>query len=123
HYSGAAVWDQRNFTSLARLKAHSCSGRNIQAVSERSLAVELKPAIGLREMVMTADLDRSVSCVGNGKRNRRPILVENDLARCWKNFARYHFSPLLSLANWIVNTHQFGAIGKCRFHVNLGDHF
>src|SRR5690349_3828099 len=95
HYSGAAVWDQRNFTSLARLKAHSCSCRNIKAVSERSLAIKLESRVRLGEVVMAADLDWPVACVGNGKGDGIAILIKDDLARCWKNFARYHFSSLL----------------------------
>src|SRR5262245_35430808 len=28
-----------------------------------------------------------------------------------------------SLANWIVNTNEFAAIGERCFHLNIGDHF
>src|ERR1700741_4806843 len=69
---------------------------------------------------MTADLDRSVASVCDLKGDRRSVLVQNDVATCCKNLARYHVSP--ASANWIVNAHEFGSIGESCFHLHLGNH-
>src|SRR5258708_25391506 len=126
----APVGDQPDFTGLARLEAHSRSRRNVQAIPESSLSIKGESRVGLGEMIMTADLDRSVAGVGDSKRDGRSILVQDDLARCRKNLARYHVSShqslrriMSSLANWIVNAYEFGAIGERCFHLHLVDHF
>src|SRR5262245_54851830 len=99
-------------------------------------------------MIMAADLNRPVACVGDWKRDGGSVLVQDDLARCWKNLARYHICLrylaktasgetsatvnarqteieriIGSLANWIVNGNELGAVGKRRFHLHLADHF
>src|SRR6266404_8199155 len=89
----APVGDKPNFTGLARLEAHSRSRRNVQAIPKSSLSIECKSCVGLGEVIMTADLDRSVACVRDSKRDGRSILVKDNLARCWKGLARYHVSP------------------------------
>src|SRR6185437_740598 len=50
-----------------------------------------------------------------------PVLVQNDVASCCKNLARYHVRP--RLPNWVVNAYEFCSIGKRRFHLDLGYHF
>src|SRR5499425_1194461 len=71
-------------------------------------------------MVMTPDLDRPVAGVSDFKLDGGFVLVQDDLARCWKNLARYHVSH--TSGNWVMNAHEFGAIGKSRFHLHLGNH-
>src|SRR4029077_14284100 len=88
----ARVRDQPTFTRLAWLEAHSCSRRNVQAISKRSLSIESESCVRLGEMIVTADLDRSVARVRHSKRNRCSILIKDNLSRCWKNLARYHIS-------------------------------
>src|SRR5262245_60510588 len=90
------VGDQPNFTGLARLEAHSRSRRNVQAIPKSSLSIKVESRVGLSEMIMTADLDRSVAYVGDPKRDGRSILVQDNLARCWNNLAWYHVSLPLS---------------------------
>ena len=80
--ASARVGDQPNFTGLARLEAHGRSRRNIQAIAKSSLSIEGESRVGLREMIMTADLDRSVARIGNFERNRGSVLVQDDLAGC-----------------------------------------
>src|SRR5262249_10037528 len=84
------IRDQTDVAGLSRLEAHGRARRNVQAVAKRSPSIEGERRVGLGEMIMTADLDRSVARVGNAKRYRCPILVQDDLAGCWKNLARYH---------------------------------
>src|SRR5258708_31898795 len=123
--------DQRNFTGLARLEGQGRSRRNVQATPKSSLSIKGESRVGLSEMIMTADLDWSVACVRDSKRDGRSILVQDNLAGCRKNLARYHVSPQSkplrritgSLANWIVNADELGAIGERCFHLHLVDHF
>src|SRR5262245_57907508 len=89
----ASVRDETNFTRLARLEAHSRSRRNVQAISESRLSVKGESRVGLGEMIVTADLDRSVARVRDSKRNRCFILIKDNVSRCWKYLARYHVSP------------------------------
>src|SRR5215469_1046759 len=86
----AAVRDKRNFTGLSRLEPHRRSRWNVQPTTKGGFSVESKSCVRLGKMVVTADLDRSVACVRDFERNCRSVLVQNDLARCWKNLAGYH---------------------------------
>src|SRR6201997_1908576 len=69
---------------------------------------------------MTADLDRSVPSVCDLKGDRRSVLVQDNVARCCENLARYHVS--LTSSNWVVNAHEFRSIGESCFHLHLGNH-
>ena len=84
---------ERDFAGLARFESHSGSRRNVQATSKSSLPIEGESAVALSKMIMTANLDRSVAGVRDFKRDRHAILVQDNLATCWKNLARYHLSP------------------------------
>src|SRR5262245_4470273 len=86
----ASIGYQQNFTGLARFEAHRRSRRNVQAIPKSSLSIKGESRVGLSEMIMTADLDRPVASVRNAKRDGRSILVQDNLARCWNNLARYH---------------------------------
>src|ERR1700756_3376813 len=69
---------------------------------------------------MTADLDRSVASVCDLKGDRRSVLVQDNVARCCENLARYHLSH--ASTNWVVNAHEFRSIGKSCFHLHLGNY-
>src|SRR5262249_6855335 len=71
-------------------------------------------------MVMTPYLDRPVARISDFKGHVRPVLVEDYLAGCWKNLAGYRVSR--TSGNWVMNTHEFSAIGKRRFHLHLRNH-
>src|SRR6266446_7319858 len=58
-------------------------------------------------MVMTADLDWSVVSVYHGKRDRRSILIKDNLARSWKNLARYHDHVLLDCFDSLCDLHSY----------------
>src|SRR6516162_3737187 len=75
HQARARVGDQRNFARLARFEAHSRSGRNVQAIPTSSLSIKGQSGIRFGEMIVTADLDRSVAGVCHSERDGRPILV------------------------------------------------
>src|SRR5580704_14051549 len=80
-------------------------------------------------MIMTTNLDRSVASVGDSKRDGLSILVQDNLARSWKNLARYHVNPSLSSriinssANRIVNADELGTIRESSFDLHLVKHF
>ena len=86
----STVGDQPNFTGLARLEAHRRSCRDVQAVSKSGLSIKGERRIRLGEMAVTANLDRSVTRVGDSKRNDRPILVQDNVTGRRKKFTRYH---------------------------------
>src|ERR1700756_519871 len=67
-----SVGDERNFPGLARLEADGRSRRNVESIPKRNLSVKGESRIGLSEMIMTADLDRSVASVRHCDRNRYP---------------------------------------------------
>src|ERR1700746_454289 len=83
----AGVGYQPDIAGLPRLEVHGSSRRNIQAKAHSSPPVESESGVGLGEMIMTADLDRSVACVGDLERHSRSVLVEDNLAGSWKNLA------------------------------------
>src|SRR5262245_19276745 len=86
----ALIGDQRYFTRQARLEAHGRSRRNVETIPEGSPSIEGESRIGLGEMIMAADLNRPVARVGDDESDGGSVLVQDDLARCWKNLARYH---------------------------------
>ena len=88
--AGAAIGYQPDLSGLTRLETHSSSRRNVQTIPKSSLSIEGKSRVGLGEMIMTADLDRSVACVGDFEMHGRSVLVKDNLASCWQNLARYH---------------------------------
>src|SRR5215831_4205801 len=89
-HAGATVGDQRNLAGLPWLKSHRRPSRNIEATAKRGLAIELERRVGLGEMIVTADLDRPVACVGDREQNRCSIAVQDDLARCRYDLAGNH---------------------------------
>ena len=52
-----------------------------------TVAIEFERAIGLREVIVAADLDRPIAAVGHGHLHGLASFVEDDLAVCGKNFA------------------------------------
>src|ERR1700751_5258117 len=69
---------------------------------------------------MAPNLYRPVASVCYRNNDGSSVPVQNDVASCCKNLARYHVSP--ASANWIVNAHEFGSIGESCFHLHLGNH-
>src|SRR5262249_15433796 len=93
--TNADVGDEPNFTGQARLETHSRSSRNVQTISESGFPIEGESRVGFSKMIVAADLDRSVACVGNREHDISPILVQDDLARCWENLAGCHHNPAI----------------------------
>src|SRR5580700_10797804 len=89
----ALIRDQRNFARLPRFETHCRSRGNVQTTPKSSLPIKRQSRVGLGEMIVTAHLDRPVTRVGDRQRDGGSIFVQDDLARCWKYFARYHVSP------------------------------
>ena len=110
---------ERDFAGLARFESHSGSRRNIQATSKSSAPIEGESAVALSKMIMTANLDRSITGICYCKGNCRSILVEDNLARRWEYLSRYHIRLLI---NWIVNADEFDSVGECCFHLHVVDH-
>src|SRR5580693_7832541 len=62
--------DELHVAGLPRLEAHRGAGRDVEPHAARFLAVELQRRIGLEEMVVRADLDRTVATIGDRERHR-----------------------------------------------------
>src|SRR5580704_16568781 len=84
------IGDERHFTGLTRLELDSRSSRNVEATAKSCPPIERESHVRLGKMIMAADLDRSVACVGDSERHGRSALVQDNLADGWKNFARNH---------------------------------
>src|SRR3954468_19459263 len=81
---------------LSRLEPHGGAGRDIEPHAASLLAVELQRRIGLEEMIVRADLDRTVACVGNRQRRRLAAGIELNLAVLDEEFTGNHSRNLLS---------------------------
>jgi hypothetical protein len=88
--AGAAVWDEPNCTGLAWLEADGRSRWNVQPAPESRFSIKGESRVGLGKMIMTTDLNRSVSCIRDSERDRCSIAVQSNFAGFWENFARYH---------------------------------
>src|SRR5215475_8544170 len=93
HQARTTIGNQRDLARLTWLEAHRRPGRDVQAATERSPSVEVEGRVGLGEMIVTSDLDRPVTGVGNREGNDRSPLVQNDLARCWNDLSGHHRNP------------------------------
>src|SRR5258705_8698639 len=71
---------QLHVARLSRLETHRGAGGNIEPHAARFLALEFQRRIGLEEMIMRADLDRTVARIGDGERHRLAAGIEFDLA-------------------------------------------
>ncbi len=89
--------------------------------AERGGPVEFERSICFEKMIVAADLDRPVSCILDAHGNLPPPGVNFDVAAHWQDFARP--DPVGGLGkpsrpDRIVDRHEFGAIGKCSFHLD-----
>src|SRR3546814_1215306 len=77
HGTAAAIGDQRHLAALPRLEPHRRARRDIEALAVCRLPVEQQGGVGLREMIVAADLDRPVAAIGDGDcRHRQPIVAD-----------------------------------------------
>jgi hypothetical protein len=86
----APIRNQPHLASLAGLESHRGSRGYIQATPASGLSIECQGCIGLREMVMTSNLDRPVTRVGNSERDCDRARVQDDLTRRGEHFSRNH---------------------------------
>src|SRR5215469_2424967 len=89
-------------------------------MTKRRLPIKPESRVCLGEVVMAANLYRPIASVCDLNNDGSSVLVQNDVAGHGKNFAWYHF--IHASANWVMNTHQFGAVWKSCFHLHLGNH-
>src|SRR5580658_6169594 len=86
----ALIGNHPDLTTLTGFEPHSGSRRNVQAASTGSMPVKCQSRVGLREVIMTPDLNRPIARVGHTEGEGRGIRIQDDLARCGENLARYH---------------------------------
>src|SRR6185437_652481 len=75
---------------LARLEAHRGAGGDIEPHAARLLAFELQRRIGFEEMIVRADLDRTVAGVGDRQRHGLAAGIELDLTVLDEEFTGDH---------------------------------
>src|SRR5207244_1290927 len=73
-------------------ETHRRAGGDVEATAARHGAVEREGLVGLREMVVRADLDRAIAGIGDRYRGGGPAGVELDVARRGDDFAGSHGS-------------------------------
>src|SRR6516225_9263405 len=94
----SGVSDEPDLAALSRLEAGRGAGRDIEPIAARLFAVKGECGVGFVEVVMRADLDRAVACIGDGQRDRRAAGVELDVARGGEDLARDHGSTIPAFA-------------------------
>src|SRR5258707_11478637 len=77
---------EMHVAGLAGLETHRGAGGDVEAHAAGLFAVELQRRVGLEEMVVRADLDRTVAGVGDRQRHRLATGVEFDFAVLDKQF-------------------------------------
>src|SRR3546814_439463 len=90
HGTAAAIGDQRHLAALPRLEPHRRARRDIEALAVCRLPVEQQGGVGLREMILAADLDRPVAAIGDGDCRHRQPIVEDMLVVAGDDFAGDH---------------------------------
>src|SRR5262245_49515613 len=93
HPSLARVAHERDVALLTGLEADGRARRDVEAEAARLVAVEDQRVVGLEEVVVRADLDRSIAAVGDPHGHPLAPLVERDLAVEDQHFAWDHWTP------------------------------
>ena len=73
--SCARIGNEPDFARLTRFEAHGGSCRDIQAVTNGKLSLKGEGRVALREMIMTANLDRPVARIGDLKGDGDPVPI------------------------------------------------
>src|SRR5450830_78667 len=117
--ASAAKLHQLHFAQFARFKAHGSASRNIQVHAERDLAREIQGFVDFEKVVVTADLNRSVTGVDGPEGGGWPPRVELDIG-----VRRDDFTGCGQLchkqetgAYRLVHRNQLGAVGEGAFHL------
>src|SRR5437868_13968386 len=71
--------DELHVAGLAGFEANGGAGGDIEAHAAGLFAVEFQRGVGFEEMIVRADLDRTVAGVGDVKRHRLAASIEFDL--------------------------------------------
>src|SRR5579883_2083538 len=100
----ARIGHQAHGPGLPGLEPHRGSGRDVEPVPARLLALELERRIGLEEMIVRADLDRPVAGVGDVERDRLAAGIELDFAVLRQDFPWNHVFPLQRIGAWTVTS-------------------
>src|SRR5882757_11394312 len=87
--------DELHVAGLARLEAHRGAGGDVEPHAAGASAIEFQRRIGFEEMIVRADLDRTVAGIRHRQRHRLATGVELDLAVLDEEFAGDHFSSFV----------------------------
>src|SRR5919109_1257199 len=118
----ASERDQRHLTGLSRLEAHRGASRDIEAHTSSFISVEGEARVRLKEVIVRADLDRTVTGVSDSERHTLPAFVEGDLAVGPGHLAGYEFRAPRRAADGRVHGDELGAVGERRLDLDVVDH-
>src|ERR1700690_2548152 len=98
HYFAAEAVDgafsrerhELHVAGLSRLEPHGGAGGDVEPHAARFFAVEFQRGVGLEEMVVGADLDRSIAGIGDRQGHRLAAGIELDLAVLDEEFTGDH---------------------------------
>src|SRR5882757_10977297 len=103
--------DELHVAGLARLETHRGPGGDVEAHAAGPFAVELQGGVGFEEMVVRADLDRTVAGIGDGERHLLAAGIEFDLAVLDEEFAGDHVALL---SDRLMHGDEFCAVRERR---------
>src|SRR5258708_29163221 len=86
----AGIGDEPRLAALSGLKARRSPSRDIEPAAAGQFAIEGERSIGLVEMIVRADLYRTVAGIGDSQDHRRSAGVDLDLARCGEELSGDH---------------------------------
>src|SRR3974390_895351 len=87
-----------HLASLPGLEPHRRAGGDIEPHAARFFAVEFQRRIGLEEMVVRADLDRTIAGIGHRQRHGLAARIEVDLSVLDEAFAGDHSASSVLLS-------------------------
>ena len=84
---------QGDIALLARLEPHGRAGRDVEPHSASFLSIKLQGGVGFEEMIVRADLSRSVAAIDDRQGYGLAVGIDGDLALADKQFTGNHGLP------------------------------
>jgi hypothetical protein len=113
-FTAAAEADKRHLFALTRFKANGRAGGNVEAHAERRRSIGVQRLVHFEEMIVRADLNRTIAGIDHGERGARPASGKLDFAFCGENRAGLQrvgggagFRP-----DRLVHGDELGPVGK-----------
>jgi hypothetical protein len=86
----ATEWHEPHLAALSGLEADRRAGGDVEAHAAGGFTIEIKRFVGFMEVIVRADLDRTVAAIGDHQRDGRRAGIELDVARSRENLTGDH---------------------------------